>query len=255
MPIANYLKIFRIFKDKIMTMLIPLCDTVENPPVWAPQMGEFYPMPSDGTTSHREWTKVTAQLIPIDKYKQRMVEAVQRSLDKKLFYTTDILADVIHDMRDLIAPGVLEAKNGVEGGPFGMEVYYAHDYLRRIIEIKNKNAAVERLNLRTGTPLGSLIFNDYKLNTNCSVLSTDEGGYRITGKRGKFTISFTTDASSIECAMDRAFEKGKRKFKGLETPSVTTLAKPQIPADPLQPDMFSAPVDEPERNQSIRPKM
>lgn len=236
-----------------MNTLIPLCDAVENPPIWAPQMGEFYPMPTNGSASSNEWRKVVAQLIPIDKYKQRMVEAVQRSLDKNLFYTVDVLADVILDMRNLIAPGVLETKNGVEGGPFGMEVYYARDYLRRILEIKNMNAATERLNLQTGTQLGSLIFNDFKLNTNCTVISSENGDYRISGKRGKYSISLTTDALSIECAMTRAFEKGKRKYKGLEVPGSTAQMKPPAPIDALQPDMFSSSVAEPARAPRSKP--
>jgi hypothetical protein len=103
----------------------------------------------------------------------------------------------------------------VEGGDFGYETYYARRFLERREHERHLAEVEKTLALTPGTNLGSIVFNDYKLNTKCIVESIDGTSVKIVGKRGRYTMSCVTDVLGINSALIRAFEQGKRKTPGL----------------------------------------
>jgi hypothetical protein len=140
----------------------------------------------------------------------RLIESTKRALDSGLFYSNAVKAFVRADM-DVSAEVAERNKSKVQGGDFGYETYYARQYLdARAAERKLADAERE-LNLIQGMQLGTLIFNDYKMNTKCMVESIEGSTVKVVGKRGAYKVTLTTNALGIQWAIKRAEEKGKRK--------------------------------------------
>jgi hypothetical protein len=105
--------------------------------------------------------------------------------------------------------------------------------------------AEAKLILRVGTTLGTLVFNDFKVNTNCVVEAIDGATITVAGKRGKYIVKLETNALGIQYALDRAFSKGKRKSAELVAPMAATA--PEATVEKLTP----APTSQPEAESPI----
>jgi hypothetical protein len=155
-----------------------------------------------------------AGLVKPEMHMMVLIESTQKALDSGLFYTKDVKAFVLNDMN--VSPEVSSRnKARVEGGDFGYETYYAREYIKRRAHERHFAEVEAKLALTPGADLGSLIFNDYKLNTKCAVESIEGAKVKIIGKRGRYTMSCVTDVLAIDSALVRAFEQGKRKTAGL----------------------------------------
>jgi hypothetical protein len=174
-------------------------------------MYTHYPLADD---AYKAWTPVVAGLVTPDEHMVRLIESTQKALDSGLFYSAEVKAFVAADMN--ISPEVASRnKTRVEGGDFGYETFYAQKYLERRAHERALTEAENTLGLVPGKDLGTIMFNDYKLNTKCVVESIEGTQVKIVGKRGRYTMSCVTDALGIQAALARAFEQGKRKTVGL----------------------------------------
>jgi hypothetical protein len=205
--------------------------------------GDYYPLSENTAEASARWRAATNGAGAIEPYMQKVIDAVQRALDAGKFYTTDILASVIADFGNYLRPGDADAGKGeVEGGIFGMEVYYAQEFIRNQSARKALADAEVKLNLRVGTSLGTLVFNDFKVNTNCVVEAIDGATITVAGKRGKYIVKLETNALGIQYALERAFSKGKRKSAELVAPMAAT--EPEAAVEEPTPVPESQPVTE-----------
>ncbi|MDB5768031.1 MAG: hypothetical protein JWQ61_2845 [Collimonas fungivorans] len=205
--------------------------------------GDYYPLSENIAEASARWRAATNGAGTIEPYMQKVIEAVQRALDAGKFYTTDVLASVITDFGSYLRPGDTEVGKGeVEGGIFGMEVYYAREFIRNQSARKALADAEGKLNLRVGTTLGTLVFNDFKVNTNCVVDAIDGATITVAGKRGKYVVKLETNALGIQYALERAFSKGKRKSAELVAPMAATA--PEAAVEEPTPVPESQPVTE-----------
>lgn len=143
---------------------------------------------------------------------QVVMGAVSQALDEGLFYNSDLDKRVAELLN--VTPEIRQRnKSNVQGGDFGFDVYYA----RKAVEAQRRHASDkairEAMNLKAGDKLGTLIFNDFKVNTNVVVESVSDDGnsVAIKGKRGSYTVTATASPTNIKGAIERAKERGKRK--------------------------------------------
>ena len=170
----------------------------------------FYPL---ADSSYKRWQPIEAGAREPEPHEQRLLDAVERAIDAGCFYNTDVNAAVKADFGAYLRPeDAARNHSGVQGGDFEYEVYHARRVLDARRAAKALSDAEAELNLQPGTHLGSLVFSsDFKLNTGCTVAAIDGHDVKITGKRGRYIVTITTNALSIKHAMDRAFGRGKRK--------------------------------------------
>lgn len=213
-----------------------------------------YPLSSSSHEAGNRWRPVQALIEPPAPYMQELMDTVKKHRDAGLFYTDEVLAAVIKDYRGrLTDEEIRRGRDRVEGGVFGMEVYYARGTIDAQHQRQLVLQAEATLNPTPGMVLGSLIFNDYKLSTGCKIESISGRDIKISGKRGRYTVTFTTNAQSVLFAMERAFEKGKRASATPEpaAPTSATHASLAVGLDPgplfAQPDAEAA--------KSTRPRM
>lgn len=94
-----------------------------------------------------------------------------------------------------------------------MDCYYARDYLKKQEEHRLDDKALAMINPFVGKSLGTLVFGDFKRNTNMQITVISENRKLITvkGKRGRCVVTATCNATQIRNGVDRAHEKGLRK--------------------------------------------
>ncbi|TJY57408.1 hypothetical protein E4T66_18550 [Sinimarinibacterium sp. CAU 1509] len=171
-----------------------------------------------------------------------VIDAVALAQQTGLHYTDDVVACAAKALNFDLA---LQTRDShVEHGAFGMEVYYACNYLnaqrnhRRLVENH------EELKPQVGDQLGSLVFNnDFKRNTGCVITAIDALKITLRLHRGKLAFETTTDATGIRYAIDRAYEKrlrqeGWQDFIGARralTAKATKLGCKVIPSTPVPP--------------------
>lgn len=172
----------------------------------------LYPLCDNSTEAYRLWNDLRCGRVTPDEHQQRLIDTVAAKIEAGVFYTSDMLRAVIDDLSPYLTEEMIQRGRGhVEGGVFGMEVYYARDLLRLRAASKHYAEVEKKLDLHVDDNLGSLVFNDYKLTTKCKVDSIDGCKISLTGKRGAYVVKFTTDHVGIDNAMDRAYTRGKRK--------------------------------------------
>ena len=149
--------------------------------------------------------------VPSDR--QRVVlQAVERALSEGLFYSTEILARCA----ELLQPSDADKARGagkVEGGYFGMDLYYAQCNIKAQKRHQEQAATLRALRPTVGDVYGVLVFNDYKVSRACKVEEvSDEGEIVLSLCRGaRPGWRVTVSAVQIAYAMDRAHEKGARR--------------------------------------------
>ncbi|CAG9236931.1 hypothetical protein PSP6_700014 [Paraburkholderia tropica] len=200
----------------------------------------YYPLCASTDEAGRRYGNLAHHMGPIEPHMMRLIGAVSRALESGLFYSDAVLAAVIADFGNYLQPGDTEiGKSEVSGGQFGMEVYYARRYLDACDQRVMLDAAAEKLALRNGTHLGTLMFNDFKVTTGCVASGVSRSGVTVTGKRGRTVVRFSTNAVAIDCAIERAFEKGKRPSATLAHARAMIEQPPRAPAPPLDFGLFA----------------
>lgn len=183
---------------------------VQNDDVVTPERPRYVP-PSRGI--HDDWDGCKLESYTPTERQKSVIEAVKSALESKQFYTDEVLKYCI----DYLGVTPEQSKVGagrVEGGDFGMDCYFARDYLRHAQEHADARNSLAMLKPFVGQDLGTLVFNnDFKRNTGMTVKALSDNQKEITlqGKRGRFVVELVCTARQIENAMDRAFEKAMRK--------------------------------------------
>lgn len=162
----------------------------------------------------REWNGYPSRsFIPNDR-QMLVVEAARKALAAGLFYSVDVLAFCIKELKATPEQVAAQFKCPVEGGFIGMDVYYARHYVEAQESHRQIDEATKMLKPAIGQVLGTLIFSDGKRSTNCVVTSITEDGlaFKLAAKRGNSTaVIGWINAIDIEHAMDRAAQRGARK--------------------------------------------
>lgn len=161
---------------------------------------------------HDDWARHQCEDFTPTERQLTVIAAVQSALDTKLFYTVDVVAHCkayLCVTEEQAAVGI----ERVENGDLGMDLYYARRYLEAKHGFALERLALEKLKPRVGKTLGTLVFSDFKRNTQMVITEISNGGklFDLTGKRGAYKVSMSCTTRQIENAINRAFEKGLRK--------------------------------------------
>lgn len=179
------------------------------PPVVPTQGGYSVPSQNEG---YKEWRRNECADFQPSPRQQIIMDAVRQALSEGLYYTNDVrprVAQILGVTGDVLSRGALR----VEGGDFGMDVYYA----RQALDAQQRHTAIAKsaaeMRLKVGDVIGATMFNDYKLNHKTEVIEVAAANeYRLKARRGAATVTFTANAHSLRIGIQRAFEKGKRKI-------------------------------------------
>jgi hypothetical protein len=167
---------------------------------------------SPGKGMYEEWRRNECEdFVPSERQKI-VIAAVQSALDAKLYYTDEVRAFCINLLGISEEAGAI-GSDRVEGGEFGMDCYYARQYIRKQAEFASEKNAISTLNPVVGKQIGVVVFNDFKRNTDISIteVSEDKKQITISGKRGAYKVIFVCTALQILNGVTRAHELGKRK--------------------------------------------
>lgn len=176
-----------------------------------------FPLTKNCTDAHNRMRALAHRVGPLTQGEMILIDSVRRALESGLFYTQDVLAFVVADLKVSEEAQAIQA-NYVEGGLIGMEVYYARDYLDDVRDRQENDAAAERLGLHVGQKLPQLMFSrDYKMNSACVVTSVGFKGRtaKIEAKRGAQVLHIEASAVDIERAIERAKDR-KTQNKSLK---------------------------------------
>lgn len=184
-------------------------------------------------STYKDWTRNEhPDFVPTDRQKLVM-DVVRQALDAGLYYSSEVrefAKGILKPTEQELARG-----SGVEGGEFGMDVYYARQTLTAMKRHAVDVESWQHLRPAPGMVLGTIMFSDYKRITGATIVGIEGEGDRTTGKgmsivfegkRGSVTVRGTTTATHIRNAIDRALEQGLRKvsFEDLHAPKAPAKA-------------------------------
>jgi hypothetical protein len=174
----------------------------------AHQQAVTYFIPKDTYTDwrgyeRRDWRPNARQAL--------VMAAVEDALAEGLLYQ-DPLTDAVAIKLDVSAEARKSGAERVQGGDFGMDVYYA----RRAVDMQIAHAIAEQARAQlaphVGQKLGVLVFNDFKVTKACYVTEVLDGGHRLklAGRRGSRAAHVECDTLAVKFAVDRAHDRGHR---------------------------------------------
>lgn len=175
-----------------------------------------------------------------------VIDAVNKALAAGMYYTDEVrefAKEILKPTAQELAIGL-----GVEGGEFGMDIYYARQAITAMKRHAVDRESWQHIRPTVGMSLGTIMFNDYKRITGAIIVGFEgEGdmttgkGMHITfeGKRGTSLVRGQATATQIRSAIDRACEKGLRKvtFENLHAPKAPIKGKKTIETNP-EPCLF-----------------
>ncbi len=183
-----------------------------------------------------EWAGCEAEgYQPTDRQKV-LIDAVRDAKASGLFYTKDVRNHVAKAL-NLTPEQAAVGATRTEGGDFGMDCYYARQFIEAVQRHEAEHQAWVQLKPTAGLDIGTLVFNDFKRTTGVVVTGfVGEGDVKngkgmlmaLRGKRGAMTVGLNATATQVRYAMDRAAEKGNRKTTFDQFVAVST-AKPTQP--------------------------
>jgi hypothetical protein len=161
---------------------------------------------------------------------KRVMDVVARALDDGLFYNNDVTERAAKEL-GATAEQRSVGVDRVQGGDFGMDVYYARQAVEAIRRREAEKRAKDAANFQAGEKLGTLIFNDGK-QVRAAVIEKVEGDViTFSGKRGSQVVRGNASAMQLKSGMDRAKERGARAY-GFDD---YAKAKQPAPAPEAQP--------------------
>ena len=166
----------------------------------------------EGASLHASWEGSEILSFVPDSREKLVLDAVQAGIDAGIEYQremADLVAKQLAVSEEILARG----KNRVEGGDFGMDVYYAWRSIRGRAEAQRSLDVVATLKLTSGQKVGILVLNDGKQLSAATLESLDRETGRIVfhGSRGGRLWRVTLQGSGLVAAINRAAEKGRRK--------------------------------------------
>lgn len=168
-----------------------------------------FPLTSNCEEAYSRMRGMAHRMGPLTQGEMILIDSVRRALESGLFYTRDVLAFVVDDLKVSEEAQAIQSKH-VEGGLIGMEAYYARGYLDDVKDREENDAAAQKLGLRVGQKLPQMMFSrDYKMNSGCVVFEVGMKGRtaKIAAKRGKQTVHIESNARDILSAIERAAER------------------------------------------------
>ena len=152
--------------------------------------------------------RVFDDFVPNER-QQMLMDVYSEAKQAGLFYTVDVLEFAKKRLEPTPEVSAIGADR-VEGGDFGMDMYYARDAVDCISRRARLKADFETISPVIGMKLGSLS-SDHK-RTNACVISGIDGMYIIFNcKRGSKFIQFSANSTQIVNALENAYRKGWRK--------------------------------------------
>ena len=167
--------------------------TMQTAPQGAQQTATYQP-PQD---AYADWARNECRDFVPDARQSLVIKAVQAALAAGRYYTNDVQAFCAEYLG--VGPELQQSKGPIrnEGGIFGMDCYYARNYLRAREKFAMSAEAMSQLKPYVGQKLGSIVFNDYKRTTGAVVIAVfdQSDSVRISGKRGAQTIEATVSVA------------------------------------------------------------
>ena len=163
---------------------------------------------SDSTTiAFNRWHNVNRLLSEPAPEMLMMVDSVAKALAAGLFYSNDVKAFVMNDLKDQLEGDLDIHKDNVEGGVVGMEIYYARSYLTALQEREENITAIKELDLHLGQDFGTLEING-KRTCHCIVISFSQTGQtaivKMSGTRWKNHYNIEVSARGLLKAVRKA---------------------------------------------------
>lgn len=172
-----------------------------------------FPLTANCNEASNRMRSMARRMGPLTQGEMILIDSVRRALASGLFYTSEVLAFVVADLKVTEEAQAIQTKH-VEGGLIGMEAYYARGYLEDVQDREDNDEAAKNLGLHSGQKLPQLMFSDRKMNSACIVFEVGARGRtaKIAAKRGKQVIHIDAKARDILRAIERAAEhKAERK--------------------------------------------
>ena len=164
-----------------------------------------YRLPAD---THTDWAlNESREFIP-DARQALVISTVQQCLDEGLYYTRDVLARCRQQLP--LTPEDAARGNGrVDGGDFGMDLYYARAALCARAGFAADDVSILEMSPKVGQSLPHLMFNDCKLirAVKITAVSDDSRSVTFTGKRGALAVTACRTPRELQRAMRNAAER------------------------------------------------
>jgi len=204
----KFIKLAEKFKQEQATQPAePKAAPLKEAPAPMQEEQEGYTLPDD---IYKDWAGSAREDFKPTPRQQMVMDSAARAKDAGLFYTDEVQAFV---EKDLNISAELRARKelGTEGGDVGYDIYHAG----KAVDEQRGNAEVRRVEkemvLKVGDKIGTLIFNDFKVNTGVTVEAVNDTTISLSGKRGAYGVKMDASVTNIKYAVERAYEKGKRK--------------------------------------------
>lgn len=164
-----------------------------------------------GYDYYKYWKPVENGTQPPDNYQSALMDIVRQGLESGIFYSSDMVEYVKENAAfiPLDVWSLQYPRRPVENGLMGMEIFSAR---KAITEAENREAYESAKKIYTvGSQLGTLCVNG-KRYTNISVIDYDDYGRCVlSGKAGKYSVTFSTQPQHITAMIERATQRNWRK--------------------------------------------
>ena len=143
---------------------------------------------------------------PIDDEMRQLIGVVAEIVDAGIFYTSDVHAAVTARYA-LSCDELRRGCNRVEGGDWGMEIYYARSQLDRERADAHERETFARLALQPGQILGTIeVTCGYRMRRfrKVTVKSAEVGCVAVTGSAGGRSFGLTLSAAALARGIERA---------------------------------------------------
>jgi hypothetical protein len=166
-------------------------------------------IPIDPKSLFDDWRMAKRRGFEPNPRQRLLIDAVARARKEGLFYTAEVSKRVAELVRFDLSQNTGEQR--VEGGDFGMDVYYARGALEARCTFEQEDVAARDLQLHAGAALGTLVFTDFKRTTGVMLLEpVDAWTWKFEGKRGAARVTGTASVLHLKHAIERATERGLR---------------------------------------------
>jgi hypothetical protein len=180
----------------------------DTPHAGASESGGPY-IPIDPKNLFDDWRLAKRRGFEPNPRQRLLMDAVARARKEGLYYTTEVSKRVAELVRFDMSQNTGEQR--VEGGDFGMDVYYARRALEARSTFEQEDVAARDLQLHAGAALGTLVFTDFKRTTGVMLLEpVDAWTWKFEGKRGAARVTGTASVLQLKYAIERASERGLR---------------------------------------------
>lgn len=162
-------------------------------------------------STYDDWARNETRGFQPTERQKLVIDAVRSALDVgKLYYTKDVYAYCLNILLPSVETLAKNAKS-VEGGEFGMDLYYARQYLDAQKRFAMEDELNSQLKPRAGMRLGTLVMQDLKRYTGVTIAGAREDCLTLDAKRGSIAARFTASVTGVRNAVDRAYERKLRK--------------------------------------------